>query len=92
MQKFSARDFFIDNLLVNSACDSLRAIYSSSFLLSGLELRDAKIYEPALLGTASHFCIVVVQQHGTSAALDVAACVLPECVLDMGERFVSDTS
>ena len=34
---------------------------SSSLLLSSLELRDAKVYEPemrALLGTASHFCEV----------------------------------
>ena len=32
---------------------------SSSLLLSSLELRDTKVYEPyirALLGTASHFC------------------------------------
>ena len=35
----------------------------SSVLLSSLELRDTKVYEPqirALLGTASHFCEVVV--------------------------------
>jgi len=36
---------------------------SSSVLLSSLELSDTKVYEPyirALLGTASHFCEVVV--------------------------------
>jgi len=36
---------------------------SSSLLLSSLELSDTKTYEPqirALLGTASHFCEVVV--------------------------------
>ena len=35
----------------------------SSFLLASLELSDTKVYEPeirALLGTASHFCEVVV--------------------------------
>jgi len=37
--------------------------FSSALLLSSLELSDAKVYEPqirALLGTASHFCEVVV--------------------------------
>ena len=36
---------------------------SSSLLLSSLELSDTQVYEPqirALLGTASHFCKVVV--------------------------------
>ena len=36
---------------------------SSSLLLSSLELSDTTVYEPpirALLGTASHFCQVVV--------------------------------
>jgi len=36
---------------------------SSALLLSSLELSDTKVYEPsirALLGTASHFCEVVV--------------------------------
>jgi len=36
---------------------------SSSLLLSSLELSDTKVYEPyirALLGTATHFCEVVV--------------------------------
>ena len=36
---------------------------SSSLSLSSLEMSDAKVYEPsirALLGTASHFCEVVV--------------------------------
>jgi len=36
---------------------------SSSLLLSGLELSDTQVYEPqirALLGTAPHFCEVVV--------------------------------
>jgi len=36
---------------------------SSSFLLSSVELSDTQVYEPemrALLGTASHFCGVVV--------------------------------
>jgi len=36
---------------------------SSSLLLSSLELSDTTVYEPyirALLGTASHFCEVVV--------------------------------
>ena len=35
----------------------------SSLLLSSLELSDTQVYEPfiqALLGTASHFCEVVV--------------------------------
>ena len=37
--------------------------FSSSLLLSSLELNDAKVYEPqirALLGTSSHFCEEVV--------------------------------
>ena len=36
---------------------------SSSLLLSSLKLSDTKVYEPqirALLGTASHYCEVVV--------------------------------
>ena len=40
-----------------------RASLSSSLLLSSLELSDTKVYEPyirARLGTASHFCKVVV--------------------------------
>jgi len=40
------------------------AIFSSfSFLLSSLELSDTKVYEPCIrarLGTAAHFCEVVV--------------------------------
>ena len=39
------------------------AASSSSLLLSSLELSDKQVYEPwirALLGTASHFCEVVV--------------------------------
>ena len=38
-------------------------IFSSSLLLSSLELSDTKVYEPqtrALLGTGSYFCEVVV--------------------------------
>ena len=41
-----------------------RSVFSlSSFLLSSLELSDTNVYEPsirALLGTATHFCAVVV--------------------------------
>ena len=40
-----------------------RVLLFSSLLLSGLELSDAKVYEPyirALLETAAHFCKVVV--------------------------------
>jgi len=43
-------------------------IFSSSLLLSSLELGDTKVYEPyirALLGTASHFCEVVVLKWDT---------------------------
>jgi len=43
-------------------------IFSSSLLLSSLELSDTKVYEPhirALLGTASHFCEVVVLKSKT---------------------------
>jgi len=38
-------------------------VFFSSLLLSSLELSDTQVYEPqtrALLGTASHFCEVVV--------------------------------
>ena len=38
-------------------------VFSSSLLLSSLELSDTKVYEPytrTRLGTASHFCEVVV--------------------------------
>jgi len=44
----------------SSATAMLRSFFS--LLLSSLELRDTKVYEPqmrALLGTASHFCKVV---------------------------------
>jgi len=45
------------------ACVGKRRNFSSSVLLSSLELSDTQVYEPlirALLGTASHFCEVVV--------------------------------
>ena len=45
---------------------------SSALLLSSLELRDTKVYEPrirALLETASHFCVVVVHELRTHARL-----------------------
>jgi hypothetical protein len=37
----------------------MQTFFSTSFLLSSLELSDVQVYEPsirALLGTASHFC------------------------------------
>jgi hypothetical protein len=43
-------------------------VFSSSLLLSSQELSDKKVYEPqiqALLGTASHFCEVVVLRSRT---------------------------
>ena len=46
----------------------------SSVLLSSLELSDTKVYEPqtrALLGTASHFCEVVVLKLRTAWCADV---------------------
>jgi len=42
---------------------SAMRVFSSSLLLSSLQLSDAKVYEPeirALLGTAAHFCEVAV--------------------------------
>jgi len=41
----------------------IRAFFSSSLLLSSLELSDTKVYEPyirARLGTAAHLCEVIV--------------------------------
>ena len=45
-------------------------VFSSSLLHSSPELSDKKVYEPqiqALLGTASHFCQVVVLNLGTGS-------------------------
>ena len=44
--------------------------YTSSLLLSRLELSDTHVYEPkirALLGTAAHFCKVVVLKSRTDS-------------------------
>ena len=57
---------------------------SSSLLLSSLELSDKKVYEPqmqARLGTASHFCKVVVRQR--------AVPVLPRMCTRSSPRLVS---
>ena len=54
-------------------------VSSSSLLLSSLELSDTKVYAPqirALLGTASHFCEVVVLRLRARAADGVALDVL----------------
>jgi len=62
--------------------------FSSSFLLSSLELSDTKVYEPqirALLGTATQFCEVVVlklriilEQTARSFLEEVQTLVAPE--------------
>ena len=47
----------------DAAADDAAVLSSSNLLLSSLELSDAQVYEPqirARLGTASHFCEVVV--------------------------------
>ena len=59
-----------------------------SLLLSSLELRDTKVYEPqirALLGTASHFCQVVVLKLRTvpiGTALNLRISFLPTVLVD----------
>ena len=52
-----------------------RAGLSLSLLLSSLKLSDTEVYEPplrALLGTASHFCEVVVLKLRTSSGEPLA--------------------
>ena len=49
--------------LPRSEVRQCNVLSSPSLLLSSLELSDTKVYEPqirALLGTASHFCEIVV--------------------------------
>ena len=51
-----------------SRCWAPFPFFSSSFLISSLDLSDTKVHGPwmrALLGTASHFCEVVVLESGT---------------------------
>ena len=58
--------------------------YSSSLLFSSLELSDTQVSEPeirALLGTASHFCEVVVLTSRTHHQDVVIAVGPPLCVL-----------
>ena len=50
-----------------SSAEDLLVLFFFSLLLPSLELSDAKVFEPqirALLGTASHFCEVVVRPSG----------------------------
>ena len=57
-----AKGYLVTEIVTEEVTDD-EAASSSSSLLSSLELSDTTIYEPeirALLGTASHFCEVVV--------------------------------